>query len=86
MTVLALMGLATFTSCNDCKSCTGESVSNVFLNDSLISTSNSSVSAQEFCGEDLEVIEDNPEVTTESEQNVGGMTQRSETTITYTCE
>lgn len=75
-----------FPSCEQCKDCTGEAVIEQYLQDSLFSTSTSNVSAVEFCGDDLDMIEANPVVSQEITQQVGQLTQRVVTTTTYTCQ
>ncbi len=81
-----LLGLvASLSSCEQCKQCSAQAEVKTYLADSLISTVTQAVSAQEFCDDQLDMIEDNPTVTTETTQQVGSISQRIETATTYTC-
>ena len=83
MSALAL--LVAISACGeDCKTCSSSIVVNTYLNDSLIGTATQTGTDGEFCGDQLEMVESGP-VTSETEQNLGGMTQRVESITTYEC-
>lgn len=71
------LGAVSFTSCKKCKEC--DIKTEQYMNGQLIQEG--TVSGQEFCGDDLKQIEDNPEVSSTVSNPAGTVEQ----TITYTC-
>lgn len=81
-TILFLFLLGSFTSCEEaCKQCTGDSVTESYVDGNLESTVTLEVPATEYCGEALEMIDTGSPI--ESEKTVGNI--RSVTKITYSC-
>ena len=78
--------LLSFTSCQNCKQCSGSSVIEQYVDGSLESTTTAEVSAQEFCGDQLDMIDTGSPVESVVEQNAGGFNQKVVTKTTYTCE
>ena len=71
------LGAVSFTSCKKCKEC--DVKTEQFLNGQLVQEG--TVSGQEYCGDELKEIEDNPEVTSTVSSPIGDVEQK----ITYTC-
>ena len=85
-TTILFVFLLSFSSCQNCKQCSGSSEIEQYVDGTLVGTTTAEVSGQEYCGDQLDMIDTGSPVESEVTQEVGGITQRVVTKTTYTCE